>query len=612
MPEANSSHNPIFNAIETKLAKIIHALTASMEPSAIQDQLSLLLSKNPQQSPFYGEFQSYLENTDPEINRLCVGAICLAIMSIPQEKDKEKTAITIFRKKLLDDKTPSGGRNLFDYPTEANNNYFMALCRLIKTFPPTAHFHCQFFDPQNARIDHDRLALFFDAIEHSKLQSVSLECEPDSYAKAIAPFIKKVLACPTLTSLSCRFSWHGHIKSFIAALPSSHLTHLKLRQGSVYSLSNHEFALLSEAFVKLPSLSKLTLSSTKANSLSPKKLTLLNNAIKNSEILSLNLTNNELFKPSAFQRLTTYGSALKELITNPNLVSLDLRNNDNLLENNILLPVICDALRDCKASKLKITWQDHAAPQDGLSEKSLRLQAALQDNFHILATKNAGHLYPKHIFEEIFQPVMDRNLKVRKFRAENTPQSLKEALALIGDNYSPNAMVLRNTLHDELIKASLEPGQAPPEKITDLYRHISELLVYGHQLKTKGIKKGNVIYQLGIDLYKKTDEFFMQHQFNIEKITDEEWSTFSNVMKNSCEEKRKILATYRPAMTIVWNILAVLSGVGALALGAHLLYTRFGPNHRALFFGQQEKPTSERLTEGVLQTIEKFRPRKPS
>jgi hypothetical protein len=129
---------------------------------------------------------------------------------------------------------------------------------------------------------------------------------------------------------------------------------------------------------------------------------------------------------------------------------------------------------------------------------------------------------------------------------------------------------------------------------------IQEIHNYGMLLKTQGMPKGQVAIELADKLKLKACDFF-KNENNIVNLPQ-----FKNEFLLLLHSKDREMRDYRVCWnTIIVNTAIALSGIGALLMIAHLLYSKVNEG-RALFFFQKKMATCEEKIDVAKRSLNEF------
>jgi ankyrin repeat protein len=155
----------------------------------------------------------------------------------------------------------------------------------------------------------------------------------------------------------------------------------------------------------------------------------------------------------------------------------------------------------------------------------------------------------------------------------------------VQDFHGDTALSLAKVSRQQKIIDLLTEAEKNPK--VRLFSTLRALKEYGVDLKEKGASKGQHAVDLAEALWSKADAYFKQEN------TPETYKAFQTEFSQVLHSKHKEMSEYRTSWsTIIANIAIALTGIGALLLVGHLIYTK-GTQGRALFFFQKSKTTGE-------------------
>jgi len=185
------------------------------------------------------------------------------------------------------------------------------------------------------------------------------------------------------------------------------------------------------------------------------------------------------------------------------------------------------------------------------------------------------------------------NLNVRGYFFGTKHQGPYETPLMMAEKYNKSTEI-----KDLLLNAG---ATVSTPEINKLFASIKRMQHYGLHLKTRGAQKGQVVMDLADKLQKEADQFFTKD------YTSKDPADFTKNFTTLLNSENQVMAKYRTAWpTILKNIAIALTGIGALAITGHLIYSK-ATKGRALFFFQKEKTTTEEKIEDIRESQPKLK-----
>jgi|GEM_PF-6335607 len=606
----------------------------------------LLLSDQPKKSTYYDKFKDYLNNNDQDIRQAAKNAIALFIMP-PTEKKAHRAIETLSNvlKSFLLVTTQDYSHTPVHYINHSDPIYFSTFLQVIRSLPKGSALQLLIEEeefPSPERWDQISEAIVQSGVTHLNLSNFIFLTSPTVVNK-VGP-LQKLLSSKKLTTLNlsrCELAQlaGNELNQLCDSIEKSNIDSINLSSNDLHKLSPEAFNVFCNKILANPKIKEIDFANNNIDQLNEAQFKVFCSAIARPSLTKLSLTNNHINQLTKPRQKTLFASihqsGMKTLDLNNNSlfvnpvnwledIEMVFKNTTNLADNGSLFNLnlenfkfLCFKLKYANTQQLTLLnfkHNIHISNNRSTRQKLGLLELALADNLNIKQMPTLEN-YSGTEFN-FAHGILKRNNQISELLSEqhNNEADKLKALDLLSSYHGINASVKKINIRNDLVSLYF-PDTANdahlniPEPVRDLYEQIRQLGFYGTDLQWEGINKGQMICELTTELEKTIDQFFIQHKFKLDNITQEAWDKFVTAIETSCLARKDALAKYRPAATIVLNILAIITGIGALALGVHLAYTKYHYN-RALFFGQKEKTTSETKVENLITTVKNIRPPK--